>query len=186
MESPHLFGSSHYGKVMCLDGAIQFTERDEASYQEMITFLPLNSHPAPKKVYWNFYFNFFCLKWRMNVQIILYESNLLLMTNIIDIHITNIFKHHYWQPCRAVTFEYPLSGGVIGTIFGWSGAIGGRWWWWSGTGTGQAPWCGADRPLWDWWSGQSTSGALLVVIENINIYLLYYTFSFYCHFLFVG
>ncbi|XP_063613641.1 spermidine synthase-like [Penaeus indicus] len=45
-----LFESSNYGKVMVLDGAIQFTERDECSYQEMITFLPLNSHPSPKKV----------------------------------------------------------------------------------------------------------------------------------------
>lgn len=42
--------STHYGKVLVLDGAIQFTERDEASYQEMITFLPINSHPNPKKV----------------------------------------------------------------------------------------------------------------------------------------
>ncbi|XP_042223791.1 spermidine synthase-like [Homarus americanus] len=42
--------STHYGKMLVLDGAIQFTERDEASYQEMITFLPLNSHPHPKKV----------------------------------------------------------------------------------------------------------------------------------------
>ncbi|KAK3876877.1 hypothetical protein Pcinc_018373 [Petrolisthes cinctipes] len=45
-----VFESSHYGKVLSLDGAIQFTERDEASYQEMITFLPINCHPAPKKV----------------------------------------------------------------------------------------------------------------------------------------
>ncbi|XP_069959896.1 spermidine synthase [Cherax quadricarinatus] len=42
--------STHYGKMLVLDGAIQFTERDEASYQEMITFLPINSHPRPKKV----------------------------------------------------------------------------------------------------------------------------------------
>ncbi|XP_071517395.1 spermidine synthase isoform X2 [Panulirus ornatus] len=45
-----IFESTHYGKVLVLDGAIQFTERDEASYQEMITFLPINSHPNPKKV----------------------------------------------------------------------------------------------------------------------------------------
>ena len=35
---------------MVLDGRIQCTELDEHSYQEMITFLPLNSHPNPEKV----------------------------------------------------------------------------------------------------------------------------------------
>lgn len=37
---------------MCLvlDGIIQCTERDEFSYQEMISFLPLCCHPNPKKV----------------------------------------------------------------------------------------------------------------------------------------
>ena len=39
-----------YGKVLVLDGVIQCTENDEFSYQEMIAFLPLNSHPSPKKV----------------------------------------------------------------------------------------------------------------------------------------
>ncbi len=33
-----------------MDGRIQCTELDEHSYQEMITFLPLNSHPNPEKV----------------------------------------------------------------------------------------------------------------------------------------
>lgn len=33
-----------------LDDAIQCTELDEASYQEMISFLPLNSHPNPNRV----------------------------------------------------------------------------------------------------------------------------------------
>ncbi|CAL4156919.1 unnamed protein product [Meganyctiphanes norvegica] len=45
-----IFQSTHYGKVMVLDGAIQFSEKDESSYQEMITFLPLNSHPNPRRV----------------------------------------------------------------------------------------------------------------------------------------
>lgn len=45
-----IFDSSHYGRVLVLDGAIQLTERDEASYQEMLAFMPLNSHPNPKKV----------------------------------------------------------------------------------------------------------------------------------------
>ena len=42
--------SKHHGKVLVLDGVIQCTDRDEFSYQEMISFLPLNSHPCPKKV----------------------------------------------------------------------------------------------------------------------------------------
>jgi len=47
-----VFKSKHHGKVLVLDGVIQCTDRDEFSYQEMITFLPLNSHPCPKKVLW--------------------------------------------------------------------------------------------------------------------------------------
>jgi len=39
-----------YGRVLILDGVIQCTERDEFSYQEMISFLPLASHPNPKNV----------------------------------------------------------------------------------------------------------------------------------------
>ena len=42
--------SSNYGRVLLLDGAVQLTERDEASYQEMMAFMPLNSHPNPQKV----------------------------------------------------------------------------------------------------------------------------------------
>lgn len=38
------------GKVLVLDGIIQCSELDEFSYQEMISFLPLFSHPNPKKV----------------------------------------------------------------------------------------------------------------------------------------
>lgn len=45
-----VFESSNYGNVLVLDGAIQATERDEFSYQEMITHLAMNSHPNPKKV----------------------------------------------------------------------------------------------------------------------------------------
>jgi spermidine synthase len=33
-----------------LDGVIQVTERDEFSYQEMITHLPMFAHKEPKKV----------------------------------------------------------------------------------------------------------------------------------------
>lgn len=45
-----VFKSKTYGNVLVLDGCIQATERDEFSYQEMITHLPLNCHPNPKHV----------------------------------------------------------------------------------------------------------------------------------------
>ncbi|GBG25007.1 Spermidine synthase [Hondaea fermentalgiana] len=45
-----VFQSATYGKVLVLDGVIQLTERDEFSYQEMITHLPLFAHPNPRRV----------------------------------------------------------------------------------------------------------------------------------------
>ncbi|KAJ1385511.1 Spermidine/spermine synthase [Sesbania bispinosa] len=45
-----VFQSSAYDKVFVLDGALQLTEKDECSYQEMMTHLPLCSIPNPKKV----------------------------------------------------------------------------------------------------------------------------------------
>ncbi|XP_071806065.1 spermidine synthase-like [Asterias amurensis] len=45
-----VFKSENYGNVLILDGVIQCTERDEFSYHEMISHLPLNSHPNPQKV----------------------------------------------------------------------------------------------------------------------------------------
>jgi spermidine synthase len=45
-----IFKSTDYGHVLVLDNVIQATERDEFSYQEMITHLAMNSHPNPKKV----------------------------------------------------------------------------------------------------------------------------------------
>ncbi|CAK9819916.1 Spermidine synthase [Anthophora quadrimaculata] len=39
-----------HGRALILDGIIQCTESDEFSYQEMIAFLPLCSHPNPKTV----------------------------------------------------------------------------------------------------------------------------------------
>ena len=45
-----VFESETYGNVLVLDGAIQCTERDEFSYQEMIAHLPINSHPNPRRV----------------------------------------------------------------------------------------------------------------------------------------
>ncbi|KAK8854594.1 spermidine synthase [Kwoniella newhampshirensis] len=45
-----VFESETYGNVLVLDGVIQCTERDEFSYQEMITHLPMASHPNPENV----------------------------------------------------------------------------------------------------------------------------------------
>jgi spermidine synthase len=45
-----VFRSASYGTVMALDGVIQVTERDEFSYQEMISHLPLFANKDPKKV----------------------------------------------------------------------------------------------------------------------------------------
>jgi spermidine synthase len=45
-----IFESTDHGNVLVLDNVIQCTERDEFSYQEMITHLAMNSHPDPKKV----------------------------------------------------------------------------------------------------------------------------------------
>ena len=45
-----MFKSKTYGNVLVLDGVIQVTQRDEHSYQEMITHLPMFAHPNPKKV----------------------------------------------------------------------------------------------------------------------------------------
>ncbi|KIV97879.1 spermidine synthase [Exophiala mesophila] len=45
-----VFESSDHGTVLVLDNVIQCTERDEFSYQEMITHLAMNSHPNPKSV----------------------------------------------------------------------------------------------------------------------------------------
>ncbi|XP_050421514.1 spermidine synthase-like isoform X2 [Adelges cooleyi] len=39
-----------FGKALILDKIIQCTEFDEFSYQEMISFLPLCSHPNPERV----------------------------------------------------------------------------------------------------------------------------------------
>jgi len=45
-----IFESSDHGTVLVLDNVIQCTERDEFSYQEMITHLAMNSHPNPENV----------------------------------------------------------------------------------------------------------------------------------------
>lgn len=45
-----VFESTDYGNVLVLDGVVQATERDEFAYQEMISHVPLMSHPNPKRV----------------------------------------------------------------------------------------------------------------------------------------
>ncbi len=39
-----------YGRMLVLDGAIQTTEGDEFVYHEMITHVPLTTHPSPQKI----------------------------------------------------------------------------------------------------------------------------------------
>ena len=45
-----VFDSTDYGRVLVLDGVVQLTERDEASYQECIAHIPIMCHRAPKRV----------------------------------------------------------------------------------------------------------------------------------------
>lgn len=45
-----IFDSVSFGRVLTLDDCYQVTERDEFAYQEMITHIPLFSHPNPKSV----------------------------------------------------------------------------------------------------------------------------------------
>ncbi|ODQ80188.1 hypothetical protein BABINDRAFT_7660 [Babjeviella inositovora NRRL Y-12698] len=45
-----VFESTDYGNVLVLDGIVQVSERDEFSYQEMISHLPLFAHSNPKRV----------------------------------------------------------------------------------------------------------------------------------------
>ncbi|MBO5996491.1 MAG: polyamine aminopropyltransferase [Acetobacter sp.] len=45
-----IFESESHGRVLMLDGIVQITERDEFVYQEMLTHVPLFTHPNPRKV----------------------------------------------------------------------------------------------------------------------------------------
>lgn len=45
-----IFDTESLGRVMTLDGVVQITERDEASYSEMLTHLPMVEHGAMKRV----------------------------------------------------------------------------------------------------------------------------------------
>lgn len=42
--------SEAFGRVLCLDGTIQVTERDEFFYHELLVHLPLMAHPDPRRV----------------------------------------------------------------------------------------------------------------------------------------
>ncbi|AOX20771.1 polyamine aminopropyltransferase [Kozakia baliensis] len=45
-----VFESESHGRVLVLDGVIQITERDEFVYQEMLTHVPLLTHPDARRV----------------------------------------------------------------------------------------------------------------------------------------
>ncbi|XP_072742576.1 spermidine synthase [Anoplolepis gracilipes] len=45
-----IVNTKSHGRALMLDGAIQCTERDEFSYHEMISYLPLCSHSKPKNI----------------------------------------------------------------------------------------------------------------------------------------
>ncbi|MDY0137161.1 MAG: polyamine aminopropyltransferase [Thiomicrospira sp.] len=51
-EHQHLiiFRNAQWGTVMALDGMVQTTERDEFVYHEMLTHVPMLSHPNPQSV----------------------------------------------------------------------------------------------------------------------------------------
>ncbi|MGI6359238.1 MAG: polyamine aminopropyltransferase [Bacillota bacterium] len=45
-----LVDTHQYGRMLLLDSIVQTTEQDEFVYHEMITHVPLNAHPSPKRV----------------------------------------------------------------------------------------------------------------------------------------
>lgn len=45
-----VFDSVEFGKFLTLDGFLQFTERDEFIYHEMITHVPMAAHPNPQNI----------------------------------------------------------------------------------------------------------------------------------------
>ncbi|HHE47258.1 MAG TPA: polyamine aminopropyltransferase [Bacteroidetes bacterium] len=49
-QTIQLFDTADYGRVMTLDNLIMLTERDEFSYHEMLTHVPLLLHPQPRQV----------------------------------------------------------------------------------------------------------------------------------------
>jgi len=49
-QTIEIFDTYDFGRVFLLDGAVMLTERDEFIYHEMITHVPVNTHPDPEKV----------------------------------------------------------------------------------------------------------------------------------------
>ena len=45
-----VYESVEFGKILTLDGVVQLTEHDEAHYHEMLTHVPMLSHPNPERV----------------------------------------------------------------------------------------------------------------------------------------
>ncbi len=45
-----IFKSPYFGKVLTLDNVVQFTERDEYFYHEMLTHIALHAHPSPNNI----------------------------------------------------------------------------------------------------------------------------------------
>ena len=45
-----VYETRHHGRMLVLDGIVQFTEFDEFTYQEMMAHLPLFAHPEPETV----------------------------------------------------------------------------------------------------------------------------------------
>jgi spermidine synthase len=45
-----IFENPIFGRILTLDGVIQVTQKDEPAYHEMMTHVPLLSHPDPQKV----------------------------------------------------------------------------------------------------------------------------------------
>ncbi len=46
----HVFETHDYGNLLVIDGTVQTTEIDEYVYHEMITHMPMLTHPSPKNV----------------------------------------------------------------------------------------------------------------------------------------
>jgi spermidine synthase len=45
-----VFEAKPFGKILMLDQAVQFTERDEFVYHEMLAHIPMLAHPSPRNV----------------------------------------------------------------------------------------------------------------------------------------
>lgn len=45
-----MFDTESVGKMMVIDGVIQYTDYDNAAYHEMIVHVPMQAHPDPKRV----------------------------------------------------------------------------------------------------------------------------------------